>query len=229
MTFTIMMTLRQLALPLAAALVLIAVATWIHGALTDRWGMDRPQQLDEFSARLKGVPKVIGDWEGVEAEIDPRQLEAARVTGHVSRTYRHKQTGKVVNMFLVCGTSRHITLHTPDLCYSAVGYESEGPPQAYPVDAGLPRPVEFATSLFYKEAPTGLSQMRIFWTFSGGSEWKGPRFARTALAGKGALYKLYLIVPVTVGQSRSPEESAGVIFAREAMPKLQAVLFPAHP
>jgi hypothetical protein len=221
------MKLRQLALPLAAALILIAVATWIHGALTDRWGMDRPAELEQFSQRLKGVPKVIGDWEGVDAPIDPRQLEAARVTGHVSRTYRHQPTGQLVNVFLVCGTSRHITLHTPNLCYSAAGYESEGPPQTYPVDAGLAQPVEFATSLFYKEEPTGLTQMRIFWTFSGDGQWHGPRFARTALAGTGALYKLYLVVPISPGQSRSPEDSAALKFAREAMPKLQSILFPA--
>jgi hypothetical protein len=217
---------RTLVLPLAVVLILMAIATWMHGELTDRWGMDRPEELNEFTQRLARLPKVIGQWESTEAQVDPQQLQAARVTGHVARAYRHRGTGDVVNFFCVCGTSRHITLHTPDLCYAAVGYESEGAPQAYPVDAGLPQPVEFATSLFYKEAATGLAQLRIFWTFSGDGQWKGPRFARTALAGNGALYKMYLVVPIAAGKSRTPEDSAAIAFARDALSELQDTLFP---
>lgn len=219
--------LRSLALPLAVVLILMAVATWIHGALTDRWGRDRPAELETFTQRLAGLPKVIGPWESTESTVDPQQLQAAQVTGHVARTYRHLTSGQVVSLFAVCGTSRHITLHTPDLCYAAAGYESEGPPLTYPVEAGLAQPVEFATGLFYKEEPTRLSQMRIFWTFSGDGQWRGPRFARTALAGQGALYKIYLVVPVTAGASRSPEDSPAIEFAKELMPKTQPVLFPA--
>lgn len=220
------MTLRKMGPPVALAVLVLIVGAAIHGALTDRFGMTRSQQLEAFTARLGNVPETIGPWESVESEVDPEQLQVAQVTGHCARTYRHRETGDVVNVFLVCGTSRHITLHTPDKCYQAAGFVMEGQPHALSVDVGLAAPVEFATSRFYKEEAGGLQQIEILWSFSDDGRWQGPRWARTALAGHDAMYKIYLIQPINEAHGDSSGESPIVRFAKDAFPTLQQVLFP---
>lgn len=219
------MNLRSLAPPVATALVVLIVGTGIHGSLTDRWGMVRSEQLSEFTQRLVEVPASFGPWEGTDADVDPRQLDRAQVTGHVSRIYRHRDTGEEVSLFLVCGTSRHITLHTPDLCYQGAGFSMEEEPGSYSLDLEFAEPVEFATTRFLKEESTGVEQLRIFWSFSDDGQWLGPRWARTSLAGKDALYKIYLIAPITGRDNYEPQDSPCVAFAKLAMPQLQNILF----
>ncbi len=220
------MTLRKLGVPVAFAVLLLIVGATIHGSITDRFGMFRSQELESFTARLDDVPKSIGPWDGVDSEVDQEQLERAQVTGHCSRTYQHRETGELVNMFLVCGTSRHITLHTPDRCYQAAGFEMEGKPTSIQVAAGLGRPVEFATSRFYKEQDGRLQQIEVLWSFSYDGQWHGPRSARTALAGRNAIYKLYLIRPLADPHERTQDNSPVVAFAKDAFPIFQETLFP---
>lgn len=223
------MQLRSVAPPVVVALLLMGVGAAIHGALTDRFGMIQTEQLQQFTGRLDDVPMTLGDWEGEQADVDAAQLRRAQVTGHVSRTYRHRTTGEAVNLFLVAGTSRHITLHNPELCYQAAGFSLEGEPKSVPLDAGLAKPVEFATGKFYREEEGGrLSQLRIWWSFSYDGQWHGPRWARSELAGKGALYKIYLIAPnqaTGAGEGRR-DEGPLADFVKTAMPQLQEKLFP---
>ncbi len=223
------MQFRSVAPPVIVALLLMGVGAAIHGALTDRFGMIQTEQLQQFTHRLENVPITLGDWEGEPADVDAAQLERAQVTGHISRTYRHRTTGEAVNLFLVAGTSRHITLHTPDLCYQAAGFAMEGEPQSFPLDVGLAKPVEFASSKFYREEEGGrLSKLRIWWSFSYDGQWRRPRWARSALAGKGAIYKIYLIAPNQTTGPREGRLDEGPLadFVKTAMPKMQRALFP---
>ena len=219
------MNVRSLAPPIAVMLLILTAATVVHGIITDRFGMVVSQQLQEFTARLDDVPRVIGDWESTEANISPEEIERANVTGHISRVYTHRETGASVNMFLVCGTSRHITLHTPDRCYRAQGFDPEAEPTTLTLDAGMPEPLEFADGRFYKEEGHKVQRLRILWAFSDDGVWRGPRSARTALAGRGALFKLYLIAPV--GDAADTDIATPPLeqFATAAMPVIRTAIF----
>ena len=219
---------RQLVLPTSVMLVILTVGTVVHGLLTDRFGMIVTDELEEFTSRLEHVPHEIGDWKGEDVLVDPREIAAANVTGHVSRTFTNRETGATVNMFLVCGTSRHITLHTPDRCYQAQGFRLQREPATIKLDVGRARSdsvesPEFADGLFFKEESGNVQQLRILWSFSDGITWQGPTEARTALAGKNALYKIYVIGPGL--EESSDRKAAAVRFLQDAIPTLQKVLF----
>ena len=218
------MKLRKLILPTSAMLIILTVGTVVHGLLTDRFGMVVSDELERFTTRLAHVPRTIGQWEGEDVPIDPQEIAAANVTGYVSRIYTHRQSGATVNMFLVCGTSRHITLHTPDRCYQAQGFRLQREPTTIALDVGLPEEPEFADGRFFKEETGIVHQLRILWSFSDGQRWRGPTEARTTLAGKDALYKIYVIGP----ESDGAQAHAAVVeqFLQDALPTLQAVLFP---
>ena len=217
------MSPRSLAPPIAVMLLVLTIGTVVHGIITDRFGMVVSQELREFTERLDNVPNVIGDWEGVEATLPQEELERAKVTGHVSRVYTHRETGTSVSLFLVCGTSRHITLHTPDLCYRARGFELESEPQQRTIDISDTEQAEFSDGRFYKEEGHQIERLRILWAFSDDGNWLGPRSARTAMAGKDALYKIYLMGPMP--EPGDVDNSAIEEFARDALPIINNALF----
>ena len=107
--------------PFAVVLVVLTVGTLIEGKYSNRWGEAQSERLDAFTERLKAVPKVVGDWEGVDELINEEEFKASHCAGCISRTYTNRE-GQRVNVYLVCGSARHVTIHTPDWCYVGAGY-----------------------------------------------------------------------------------------------------------
>ena len=210
-----------------AAVVLCVTGAGIAGYLTERWGTRKSERLDNFTARIAKIPTVIGDWEGTDTEVDQKQIDASHCTAYVSRVYENQMTGKHVTVFAVSGTGRHCTIHTPRACYPAAGFVQQGGSSAFtvPNESGGPEDYEFETASFLRKTATEYQHQRVFWTFSDDGIWLGPAAAKAAFGMKPAMYKVYLINPAD--DSTSPEEDISVEFAREFMPVLDAVLFPA--
>ena len=213
------------ALPIVVALVVIVVGTYYQGELSERWRRAGSEKLARFTERLKHVPPVLEDWESEDKPLVEREFAVSGCTGYVSRVYRNRETGQEVSVFLVAGTARHVTIHTPDWCYQGAGYEMEGEPNPYVIDCGEKIEVpEFSTTTFIKEGSLSTDHLRIFWSYSDDGRWLGPRWPKPSFAGRPALYKLYLITPIA-GGDRSPESSPSVKFTKLFMPTLNEVLF----
>jgi hypothetical protein len=209
------------------ALAVIAGATLFHGKTSDRWSQTTTAELVEFTERLSDVPFEIGDWVGVDTEIDQEQFKRTHCTGCVQRLYRHRETGAEVSAYLVAGTARHITIHTPDWCYVAAGFDMESKPIHYSVDCpSLETNPEFLTTTFIKQDPIDTYRLRILWSYSDDGKWEGPKWAKPTYAGRPALYKLYLIASLPDG-GRPIHEDPIIDFAKQLMPVLNGVLFPA--
>jgi hypothetical protein len=216
-------------LPFAVVLLVLAAGTLIEGKLSDRWGRKSSEKLVAFTERLAQVPKQFGDWTGVDDPIDEEEFKASNCTDYVSRTYTNKD-GQRVNMYLVSGSARHVTIHTPDWCYVGAGYVMEDEPQQYTIDnvPGMAEPPEVLTTRFFKEETLSTHNIRIFWSFSDDGVWHGPRMPKPSFAGRPAMYKIYLItelngttVPITI------EGNPTLQFCREFLPLLNSVLFKA--
>ncbi len=217
-------------LPFAAVLVVLAVGTLIEGKLSDRWGRESSDKLIEFTNRLAEVPKEFGDWTGVDDPIDEAEFKASNCTGYVSRTYSNKD-GQRVNVYLVAGSARHVTIHTPDWCYVGAGYVMEDEPQQYTLqDApGLPSLPEFLTTRFLKEDTLATHHIRIFWSFSDDGNWRGPRMPKPAFAGRPAMYKIYMITELdNTTVPASIEGNPTLQFSRAFLPLINKVLFKAE-
>jgi len=217
--------MKSLILPTAVSLVVLAVGTLYQGRIAERWSIAGSEKLETFAVRLDNVPMDIGAWKGTDTEVDERQFKASNCRKALSRTFKNEDLGASVNVFLVCGTARHVTIHTPDWCYVGAGYEMQGEPVTHSVDCGdTMEPPEFLTALFVKETPVACQSLRIFWTYSDDGTWKGPKLAKAAYAGKSAIYKIYLIVDVS-NRNESIEKSPSIDFAKEIMPLLNERLF----
>jgi len=224
--------MTRILLPFVVALLLLAVGTfiqWQKDEFPPGWWGKSSEKLDALTERLVNhVPMVVGDWEGTDLEVDPRQIAASNCPGNVSRVYVNRHTNDAVNVFLVSGTARHVTQHTPDWCYRAAGYEMEGQASSYLLDCGetMDDP-EFSMATFKKEDTLGTERQWILWSFSDNGEWEcpGTNWVKPHFAGRPALCKVYLSTS-DVPDYRQVEESPTVRFGKVLMPVLNEVLFP---
>jgi Protein of unknown function (DUF3485) len=210
------MTIRVL-VP-AFALLAILGSGAVHGLLTDRW-QTSPEPAKR-AARLDLVPYTLGDWVGQDIETDSRQV--GPVAGFLHRRYLNRQTGAGVTVFMVCGRPGPVCIHTPDVCYRASGYEilsqekQKLPPD---LDHG-----EFWTANLRKTSSTEDYRLRIFWSWTDGSEWSTPESPRLTFARRAVLFKLYLIREMN-DRSESPDSEPCWDLFRQFLPEWQRVVF----
>ena len=81
--------------PAVVATVLVIVTGLATGLWTGRWKTS--DRLEQAAAGLQRLPMAIGDWRATSKEIDPREVQLARMSGYVMRVYRHRLTGAEVN------------------------------------------------------------------------------------------------------------------------------------
>lgn len=215
-----------LIVPAAVGGVLIIATSVVQGIWTDRWTPTYSEELDAYANALRKVPKVLanGEWEMQDTtEMDPREREAAGAVGDLSRTYRNPHTQEVVNVYMICGPSRSVAIHTPDKCYTNSGFRMEDKIQRFTIPfAGTSS--EFRTAMFIKEDTTSSQPLRVFWAWNSDGTWEAPEYPRMKYGGRTPLNKIYLI---TRGSpTESVDDSPAKDFAQEFLPVVTALLYP---
>lgn len=212
-----------LVVPSAVAVVLIVLCSIVQGLWTDRWTSTVSAQLQKYADAFGQIPMVMGDWEGdASGESSERELAAAGAVGHLSRVYRNPKTGETVSVYMICGASRNVAVHTPDACYPGAGFRPESENQKYSVKTGESE-AEFFTNVFLREEPTGTQRLRVFWAWNVDGHWESPNWPRMKYGGRAALNKMYLIAPAPHGQTI--DQSPALEFADLFIPEVNQVLF----
>ncbi len=214
--------------PFVVVVIALAAGTLWEGKYSERWGAVTSERLQTFTERLNHIPMKVGDWQGIdepETEEQQRQFAASHCTNFVSRTYTNRD-GQRVNVYIVSGNNRHITIHTPDWCYVGAGYRMIDSPRQRRISnvPNMPADPEFLTTVFRKEEALFSHHIRIFWGFSDDGTWRGPKSPKLAYAGRPALYKIYMITDLDeVGNDI--EKNPTLEFAREFLPVINPILF----
>jgi hypothetical protein len=196
----------------------IAEGLWTH-----RWFASA--DLAQAAARLEQLPRSVGDWQGTDQELDPRQVVQAEITGYVMRRYVNERTGASVQVLLVCGRPGPTALHSPEVCYPGAGFAPAGAPVRKGFEASSAASCgDFWVGQFQKSAPAP-DALRIFWSWNGAGTWQAADRPRFHFAHHKALYKLYVI-----RQLVRPDEPLGedptLDFMGHFLPQVQRVLFP---
>lgn len=214
------MNWKSLAVPVSLVLVILVIGTLVEAHFTDRWVKMDSEQLDRFAEAIDRVPLVIGNWEGTDDAISDEEFRATNCKNYLSRQYVNRDTGEHVTLYLVAGTARHVTIHTPDRCYRGSGFQRDGKVESYVMAlGGQEENPEFSTAVFRKPD----NAQRVFWTYSDDGNWYGPgssNIAKVKFGGRPALFKIYLIGPPT-----SVEESVANRFVSDAFPLINEILF----
>jgi hypothetical protein len=165
----------------------------------------------------------VGDWEGRDLEVNPRELQLAEAVGSIHRSYRHRVTGATVTLRAVCGRPGPISVHTPEVCFAGAGYE-EIPAVTRREFKGLEGD-RFWYRRFQKSGTTPITLgITYAWTATG--PWEAPDNPRLSLARHPALLKVYVIRAIADLKEASDADPTAD-FLRALTPPLRAALFPA--
>jgi hypothetical protein len=199
------------------ATVLVLACGLVHGYWTDRWYP--PKDTVEAAARLEQVPLTVGEWDGHDLDVKATSIEPL-LAGHMTRRYVNRVNGETISIALVVGRPGPVSIHTPDVCYTAGGFVITSQSTAK-----VPgRNEEFLTMDAVKTTQTSESRIRLYWAWNAGQGWVTAGDPRTAFAHHRVLYKLY----VTRDQNNLGEpsrEDPCVSFMESLLPVLDQTLF----
>jgi hypothetical protein len=210
-------------LPIAVGIVALLASGVVHGLWTDRW-VPKPDPT-AAAGRFDSLPLTIGEWDGEALEVSARELQG--LSGYLARRYVNRDTGDVVTLALMCGRPRVVSIHSPDVCYAASGYEVTAPTRYSP--AGLPERADFWLTEMVRTRVAEQARLRVFFAWSAAGTWQAPDNPRVSYAGVPVLYKLYLLRDMPAGNPPPLADDPCVEFFRRLQPELHRGLFAAAP
>lgn len=224
------------AVPFLLAAIAIVAFTYVEGSITDRW-VEGNRPAEYCASLLDRVPNKIGDWEGVDQEVDDDIQKTAGAQGYVSRVYKHATNGRTVDVWLIVGHARDTAEHTPDTCYPSSGFRQGEPNATFSIEAPEQPTGTFWTAMFNKTSPFGVTANRVFWAWfepTFGNEgtatdvqWTAPENARFHFGSTRALYKLYFTA-AAADTEEAAEDSVCLEFAEKFLPVVNEILADAN-
>ena len=177
-------------LPTLTVFTAVTVAGVVPGVWSHRWAS--AADLDEAAARLSAVPATVGDWNGRDLELDPRELQVAQAHGAVHRRYVHRRSGSAVVLTILCGRAGPLSAHTPEVCYRGSGFEEVGTPSRCEPAGGAGSADRFWARRFEKASAIPI-HLRVVYGWQSTGTWQAPDSPRLTFARRPVLYKLYVV------------------------------------
>ncbi len=205
-------------LTFAAGLIVVIASGVVYGAWTQRW--QKSADLEARAAKLRDLPDEFGRWKGRPAELDAESLALAGAEGWWVRRFTDERSGTTLLVILLCGRPGRLSVHKPETCYGAAGFEVEAPPVKY-TPAGA-APDQCWTGKFKEDQPGG-RELRIFWSWYGDGGWRASDNPRWDFAHLPALYKLY-VIRETGGRTTTLDNDPAADFLRRLLPEASRVL-----
>ena len=205
---------------LATATVSLALilSGLVHGRWTDRWTSSTAPA--EAAARFDKVSEfVIGEW-GKGEPIDAARTQADdRIAGTLQRRYKNARNQELA-IVLVCGRPGPVSIHSPDICYTASGF-TVGTPTRITVEGTK---ATFWTATATRVTATQESRLRLFWAWNAGDGWTASDDPRVAFARRPVLHKLYVVRDLD-SLNEEVKKDPSLTFMQEFLPQLDATLF----
>ena len=221
---------------LAAGLILFSGL--IYGRMSNRWGPS--PDVRAVAAKLKHIPKQVGSWKYEPSEdkslkdkssekMEDSTVDMLQCAGYIDRTYKNKDTGEIVNMFIILGPPGPTSVHTPEVCYSSQGYPIRETRQRVTIQNGEepeekaqgPEDEFWATT--FRSNDLGAGMLRIYYAWSTGGAWSATEKPRYAYAGHPYLYKIQLASSIP-SYGDSEEDDPCRRFLQAFLPKARPYL-----
>ena len=136
-----------------------------------RAGLESPFPLDQ-------LPMNFGDYRGTRTEMDPRIVRGTGCTDMITRRYVNQKTGVSMEVIVLYGPPLTIFGHTPEACYPAAGFRSNGDAIAREIETG-DGPTLFRSVAFVKDDSGPIDSQEIYYSWRFGGRWTpaigGPR------------------------------------------------------
>jgi hypothetical protein len=197
--------------PVVTASVLLLGAGLVHGFWTDRWVP--AAEAAAAAGRLDALPTTLGEWVGEDVEVKSPQ---PGVAGCLQRRYTN---GKhTVVMFIVCGRPGPVSIHTPEACYGAGGFDV-ATRKRIAVPGG-----EFWTSDAVRIKAAEETRLRLYWGWNSGQGWTAADDPRWLFVRRPVLHKLYVQRDLS-GLAEPTTDDPCEAFLKVLLPELDRTLF----
>ncbi len=207
---------------LAAAVLTIAPAL-IEGKFLNRWG--EPADLIAAAKQIESFPRDFGHWKfRSEGDKLPDMVcEELALSGYVTRSYVHAESGAVVNVLLMAGQAGPLVRHPPNICYTNLANQQIGETTKLQVKTTAP-PSEFNLLEFKRSQSVVNEHFLVAYAMSTGPGWQVPRMPRIEFGAAPLLYKVQFLT--TLGADQSKEDATAVIqqFADEFCAQFQKLV-----
>jgi hypothetical protein len=195
---------------------------WLHGTLANRWGQG--DQLTLAAARLDGdLPPRLGPWRLAKTlPMDSEVRKSLQCCAALHGIYTNDQTGDSVIIAVLAGPSGPLSVHTPEICYSAADYELAGERQQWTVRDKQGQSHGLWT-IHANSRHATRPNLRVVYGWSSGGPWQAVQRPRFALAGLPVVYKLQLAGPAREDQREQaldPSHDFLTRFLAEIQPRL---------
>jgi hypothetical protein len=172
----------------ALAAMTVAVGV-VHGNLTSRWGA-KPD-VAAGAKRLELVPQQFGEWRQLnEEKLAPDASRMLQCQGSLLRTYENKK-GDLVSIAVLLGPAGPISVHTPEVCYSARDFQINGERKAFSLGEGD----HAFWDLKMTSNDVARKPLRVMYAWANDKTWQAPQQPRFAYGGSPYLYKIQLAGP----------------------------------
>lgn len=195
------MNRNALILAILAATALAAFSGAISGKLNGRWGTS--EVLQTAGKKVESLPKQIGPWRFQRSyEFDQRALNMLQCENYVNANYVHDETGETVGVALIVGLYGPMSVHSPEICYPASGYQiiaakekrtiagpTGGSANYSSTQSANDRENAFWVTTFESKT-LGEPPLHVYYAWSRGQIWEAADWPRFEFGGVPALYKL---------------------------------------
>jgi hypothetical protein len=204
-------------------IILLTLVTGVAaGKFGNRWG--KPVDLVAAGKRVAEMPVQPSGWaqHGKTMPIDEQSAEMLKCSGSAVRDFNalDDKTGEKIEVSLLVGPPGTMAVHTPDVCFKGLNFESIGEKQQLTVPGTT---AELRAESFRFKGLEG-GQRRVLLAWNAGERWEAPKNPRIAFMGAPLLYKLMVAIDVSDGANVDATDELLRGFLKKLLPELDKVI-----
>ena len=130
---------------------------------------------------LAEIPRVLGSWrmdeadKGEEIQLNPETAKIAGSTDNFVRFYTDDRSGQTVGVIVSYGPASVLTMHVPDVCYPASGFEMEQMNDFDMEVPGLEKRVHYRGGVYSKNFAGRTGYQEVLYAFRHAGDSVGAR------------------------------------------------------
>lgn len=200
------MSSRLQSLSLALLIAITVVAAIVQGRATNRWGAS--DTIANAATIFTRLPKTFGDWNLLETQELPSQVRGILQTEHYSQgVYEHRSTGQRATLTLLLGPPGPMSVHTPDICYSAADFSQISDRHQVNIVPGDTNDTAWMTQ-FHSAHDVQDSILRVYYSWHNGQRWKAVEEPRVTYGARPYLFKVQAATELPAGAENDAEDAA---------------------
>jgi len=200
------MSSRLQLLSLALLIAITVVAAIVQGRATNRWGAS--DTVTNAATIFTRLPKTFGDWDLLEPQELPKQVRGLLQTEHYSQgVYEHRSTGQRAILTLLLGPPGPMSVHTPEICYSAADFSQNSNRQHVSVGPSDANDTAWMIQ-FHSTHDVQGSVTRVYYSWHDGQRWKAVDEPRVTYGARPYLFKVQVATEVPADAENDAEDAA---------------------